>query len=117
MQLSGNCNLLKILMPADFDRCFPNVKCFIKSKFYQIDKPFFDFNVNIFQCKGRKIIFDKTRRLARSKFQNLIMKKLRKFMLHPESLLIYTFFSSSFLLKFISFQLISFSVIFDVNLS
>ena len=104
-------------MAADFDRCFPNLKCFIKYKFCQVDKPFFDFNVNIFQCKEQKIIFDKTRRLARSKFQNLIMKKLRKFMLHPGSLLIYTFSFSSFLLKFINFQLVSFSVIFEVNLS
>ena len=42
-------------MPADFDRCFPNVKCFIKSKFYQIDKPFLTLMLTFFSVKDGKL--------------------------------------------------------------
>ena len=55
---------------------------------------------------------------SRIQVSKSFMKKLRKVLLHPEVLEISTvFFSFFFLLKFINFQLINISIIFEVSLS
>ena len=55
---------------------------------------------------------------SRIQVSKSFMKKLRKVLLHPEVLEISTVFSSFFfLLKFINFQLINISIIFEVSLS
>ena len=55
---------------------------------------------------------------SRIQVSKSFMKKLRKVLLHPEVLEISTvFFYFFFLLKFINFQLINISIIFEVSLS